>query len=144
MGSLVTPLRTNRSWTAIVIEDEPLIAIDCETLLRQMGADDVAWVTTIEDAETAIAKRPPTVAIVDLYIGHGKTNSLIEYMHSIGIKILIYSGAAREEFTIGDDYAYTFLSKPCLEKRFSSAITDLLAANDTSSVKTAWRKNMMR
>jgi two-component SAPR family response regulator len=54
---------------ALVVEDQFLIALDMEVMLRALGAPAVDLVAGIADALAVIERAPPDFAIVDLNLG---------------------------------------------------------------------------
>ena len=58
---------------ALVVEDQFLIALDMEVMLRALGTRDVDLASGIVDALAAIERAPPDFAILDLKLGTGTT-----------------------------------------------------------------------
>jgi two-component SAPR family response regulator len=54
---------------ALVVEDHFLIALDMEVMLRELGVRMVDLANCIGDALTAIERKPPDFAILDLKLG---------------------------------------------------------------------------
>lgn len=55
----------------LIIEDDPVVALDLELAFQGYGLDDVRTCKSIEDADREITLRAPKVAIVDLAIDCG-------------------------------------------------------------------------
>ena len=53
----------------LLVEDEPLIAIDGDDMLRAMGVDDVVWVRTVAEGMNALDTNPFHAALLDLRLG---------------------------------------------------------------------------
>ena len=54
---------------ALLVEDEPLIAIDTQDTLRAFGVDEVVWARNIAEAEAAIETDTFQLALLDLRLG---------------------------------------------------------------------------
>jgi len=53
----------------LLVEDEPLIAIDTQDTLRAFGVDEVVWARNITEAEAAIETGTFHVVLLDLRLG---------------------------------------------------------------------------
>ena len=53
----------------LLVEDEPLIAIDAEDMLRHMGVETVVWARNVADAMAATDASTFHAALLDLRLG---------------------------------------------------------------------------
>ena len=75
------------------VEDEPLIAMDAEAMLQELGCQDVVVVMTFEDARSAIEDGRFDLAIMDINLGGGKTSlPLVAPLKTKGTKVVLASG----------------------------------------------------
>ena len=83
-------------FTALVVEDEPLIALDTEDMLRELGASDVRIIDHIEDARAQLAEARYGVVVFDLDLGGVSTEALVTDYAARGHKAIVVSGSDRE------------------------------------------------
>jgi DNA-binding response OmpR family regulator len=69
----------------LLVEDEPLIALDAQDTLREGGADDVVWARTVAEAEAAIAAGGLDAAILDLRLGSDSSLPLAQKLTALGV-----------------------------------------------------------
>lgn len=77
----------------LILEDEPLIAMDVEQLCREQGAADVVIMRTLAETGSAsdLAKRFD-VAILDLMLGETSTVDFAGELWGSGLPFVISSG----------------------------------------------------
>jgi CheY-like chemotaxis protein len=63
-----------KNYRVLYVEDEPLIAMDGEAMLRELGFDDILVVLTYADAEAAIEREHFDLALMDVNLGGGRTS----------------------------------------------------------------------
>lgn len=111
----------------LLVENEPLIAMDVEDMLRSAGYADVSHVVSIEDAMAWLGRQTPAVAILDLMVRDGATTPLAQLFSHAGTPFLVYSGLGRTEVarsSVFDDAIW--LSKPCTQSDLVLAIEQAL------------------
>ena len=111
----------------LVVENEPLIAMDVEDMLRSAGYADVSHVVSVADALRWLGARSPAVAILDLMVRDGATTSLAQLLRKAGTPFLVYSGLAPSDVqrsAVFDDAIW--LSKPCTQTELMLAIEKTL------------------
>ena len=79
-------------FTALVVEDEPLIALDTEDMLRAMGASEVAIADDFEAARAQVRGGRYGVVLFDLDLSGVSTVPLIEACVADGGKAVVLSG----------------------------------------------------
>ena len=96
--------------TALIIEDEALIALDLQTELQGLGFDVVGVARTGAEAVALLRNGAPDIAIVDLMLnGDASGARLAETLSARGVRVLIVSGGdARQAAESG----HAFLPKP--------------------------------
>jgi CheY-like chemotaxis protein len=60
--------------TILILEDEVLVSIVMEDLLREMGASEVLVAADAAGALAILAATPPDIAILDVHLGFGGTS----------------------------------------------------------------------
>lgn len=76
----------------LIIEDEPLIAIDLEGALLKLRVQVAGIATTPDDAVRAVADPQVTAAIVDLWLGGRSVRDAIVALVNRGLPFVFYSG----------------------------------------------------
>jgi DNA-binding response OmpR family regulator len=105
-------------WTLLILEDEPLIRVDIEEMLREAGHAAIS-VETLEKARAALAERLPDLAILDALLPDGDTFALARELLARGVAVVFVTGYASG---IPEDLA----ACPLVEKPFTEE--DLMAA----------------
>jgi CheY-like chemotaxis protein len=106
------------NWTFLILEDEPLIRIDIEEMVREARCATIA-VDTLEKAHAALAGRRPNGAILDVLLAVGDSFALARELLAAGIAVIFVTGYAAG---IPPDLSPC----PVVEKPFSAE--DLMAA----------------
>ena len=78
--------------SVLLVEDEALIGIDAEDMLRGCGVEDVVLVSSYEDAKAQIDARRFDLAIFDLDLDGVSSLPLVEALAASGVPIVVASG----------------------------------------------------
>jgi CheY-like chemotaxis protein len=119
-------MNANLSPTAIVVDDEILIALTMEDLLRDLGYD-VLSLRSIDEAIEAIERVPVSLAILDLQVGRQITSSLAEKCELKGIPFAFCTGSDRSRLDGRFDHV-PFIGKPFLDSDVKEIISSLSKA----------------
>lgn len=115
----------------LAVEDETLIALDLEDMLRGSGARDVIVARSLDEVEQAIASADDIdVAIINLDPGAeaGADLRTAKTVEASGIPFLFATGADRA--AAGDAFSGAiFVSKPYTREIIVSAVLETLARN---------------
>ncbi|MEZ5819015.1 MAG: response regulator [Hyphomicrobiaceae bacterium] len=77
----------------LYVEDEPLIAMDAEAMLHELGCEEIVIAMTFEDARAAIQDNQFDLAIMDINLGGGKTSlPLVAPLRRAGTGVVLASG----------------------------------------------------
>ena len=114
-------------WTALVVEDDAIIAFDFEDRLASLGASDIRIARDVEHALEIARDMRPTVALVDWRLGESTSAALAENLVRSGVKVAIVSGSSRWETRFPGDEDVIFLTKPLSDEALEKALTTLLA-----------------
>ncbi|TBW40377.1 response regulator [Siculibacillus lacustris] len=128
-------------WTALLVEDEALIAASTEALLFELGATEVRWATTVEEAERQIETEAPTIAVVDWFVGRRTAEPLVNRLADQGVGILLLTGASPEDIVRPADAEILVLGKPARDAAVAEAIRRLLrrGPEDFAVTDRRWR-----
>jgi DNA-binding response OmpR family regulator len=77
--------------TALLLEDEVLIAMDVEQALGEAGFN-VSTVLSCADAETWLQARRPDLVIVDIKLRDGPSDTIVTGLVKDGIPFIVHSG----------------------------------------------------
>jgi DNA-binding response OmpR family regulator len=107
----------------LVVEDEPLIALDIAEALGAAGAICLTM-NTLKEALDAVERPGIKGAIVDCALKDGDTTSLCERLNERGIPFMIYSGFSKTGR--GACAAAPHLEKPATEAQLVTAMVNLI------------------
>lgn len=114
-----------RGQTLLVVEDQLIIALDLEMLLRQQGAADVHIVGTATDALKLIASTPPDAAVLDVNLGSSTSFPVAHELMRLGVPFIFATGYGKEV-----DFPAEFRTVPLVGKPYCAAvIRDALVAS---------------
>jgi CheY-like chemotaxis protein len=102
------------SLQVLVLEDEPLLLMDIQYLLGEMGLASVTACPTVEAAIDAVQKQHFDVALLDVMIGPQTAVALALDLHGRGTAIGFVSG------TDGDFLPDGLRSRPLLRKPYTA------------------------
>jgi len=115
----------------LVVEDEPLIALDIETALRRAGAR-VITANTLRRAIVLVEEDGLSGAIVDHALRDGDSSQLCERLQERAVPFVIYSGYSD---TKGACAKAPHLPKPANPDELVEKIADLLAGTATGHLR---------
>lgn len=107
----------------LVIEDEPLVALDVVEALEKAGAA-VLLTDTVKLALVAVERPGISGAIVDRALSDGDASPICERLHERGIPFVIYSGY--DPTGRGACALAPHLEKPATEMQLVTAVVDLI------------------
>jgi DNA-binding response OmpR family regulator len=84
----------------LVVEDEPLIALDISASLQDAGAE-VVRAANVENALAAIAAHRCSAAVLDYWLGGESGRAVARRLKEKHVPFLYYSGRALDDFTTG-------------------------------------------
>ena len=93
----------------LVIEDEPLIALDLSASLRDAGAR-VVQAANVESALAAIEAHACSAAVLDFWLGVETGRAVARRLKEKRVPFLYYSGRALDDLTTGS--GAPVISKP--------------------------------
>lgn len=105
-----------KKWSSLevlVLEDEPLLLLDVQDMLQELGVGSVVACPTVEAAARAVDLAAFDVALLDVMIGSQTATTLAQDLQARGTAIGFVSG------TEGDFLPDTLKSRPLLRKPYT-------------------------
>lgn len=112
----------------LVVEDQFVIALDMEQMLRALGAGVIDLVTTTPDALAAIAQAPPDLAILDVKLETETTVPIAEALQARAIPLIFVSGYGDLNAVPLSLRGTALLRKPVDRAALADILSQLLAA----------------
>lgn len=120
--------------TALVLDDEMLIALDVEAMLFDLGYADVMVVPSVGEALDYLNNEKPDVAVIDYHVRGKNCEAVAGALRSLGVPTIIHSGSSFDHDYHGPFFAdFPWLAKPSSREHLASA---LAAAIDQSKLTT--------
>lgn len=113
----------------LVIEDEPLIAIDVAQAFEDAGAT-VVVTRTLAAALVAVEDNAISAAIVDHALGDGDSSEICQRLNERSVPFVTYSGFAHLDGACADA---THVNKPASPSVLVATVTGLLASRPISN-----------
>jgi DNA-binding NtrC family response regulator len=113
------PLLNGRS--ILIVEDEPLVALDIETALKDAGAS-VTIAQSARQALGAVEADGLSAAVLDHRLGDGDSDELRKRLKARGVPFLVYSGYP----DIGGTADIVVVSKPAKTETLLLVLEKLL------------------
>ena len=112
--------RERRIRRILIVEDEPLVAFDNETMLLDADYEVVATVDTYAGAAAAIAEHAIDLVLTDLALnGEGNGADVARAAGTKGIPVLLVTGNCTEE---AESLVLGCLAKPYSERMLLNAL----------------------
>lgn len=110
----------------LIVENEPLIAMDLEYALDQAGYTTELR-TTLRDAIDWLSSHTPAAAVLDIGLKDSSSEALAEVLNSESVPFVVYSAADKSEVSEAFSDA-TWIPKPSGGAEVAKAIDDCLLA----------------
>lgn len=121
--------------TVLLLEDEVIIAIDIEDMLREHGAVIGASIDNCAEALIWLSNNKPDIAIVDPRLKDGSCGRVVHQLIARNIPFVVYSG---DTYGAGsDDAAFQQgiqLGKPSKPEEVVAAMVSALSNRTTSPI----------
>ena len=76
----------------LVVEDQFIIALDCEDMLLELGAKKVEVCANVREALVCLDRTMPDVAILDVNLGEGTSQEVAERLQAAGVPFVFATG----------------------------------------------------
>lgn len=124
----VAEIDEETATTVLVIEDEPLIAMQLESLVTELGHQVVATATTRSQAVEAFREHVPGLVLADIQLADASSGiDAVEEILAIGDVPVVFITAYPERLLTGERPEPTYLvTKPFREETVRTAISQAL------------------
>ena len=119
-------MRDRLSMTVLLLEDQPLIAIDTEAMLRRVGFVNIVHLASVPQAHAWVSGSRPDLAVIEVSLQGEPSATVAEHLAYENVPFLVYSGANRS--FVGDQILHDarWLSKPSEPELLDTEIMHLL------------------
>jgi DNA-binding response OmpR family regulator len=126
-----TAISGSEPLRVLLLEDDPLIALDLETFLRDLGAEVVIAAGATEPALRVALTTPLDAALLDIQVGDGFGGiDLGRQLKTLGIAIIFISGFVgllQERPEARDLHPYAWFGKPFQPRALAKTLRRLAA-----------------
>lgn len=116
----------------LIVEDEPLLAMDVADQLTDAGFEVVGPATSVADALNLLAQRGCDVAVLDVHLGHENSEAVALALKSKDTPFIVLSGNSQKHFPPGFQGA-PFLSKPISPPTLAGLLRAILGPADQTA-----------
>ncbi|MGO4352759.1 HWE histidine kinase domain-containing protein [Rhizobium sp. RAF36] len=117
--------------SVLLVEDQSLIAMDTEELLRSIGAEEVSIAANVATALKILTEGSPDCAVLDLNLGSSTSEEVAKELEKRGIPYVFATGY-RDGVHIPADFAtIPVVRKPVSQAALSSAVGTALGIGPT-------------
>lgn len=116
------PDGSGRPADVLIVEDDPIIAIDFEDRLLGFGVTAVRTVGSVAQALDAIAKQAPDFALLDVELIREKSFAIAERLIALKIPFVFVTGYGAEASIPLEFAGHPRLQKPCSSDALEAAL----------------------
>ena len=127
----VAEIERESATSVLIIEDEPLISMQLEDLVKSLGHEICGTAATRTQAQEVVAQKTPGLVLADIQLADGSSGlDAVDDILSIGSVPVIFITAYPERLLTGDRPEATYLvTKPFQEATVRAAISQALFFN---------------
>lgn len=115
---------------ALVLEENPVVAMDTADLLAEMGASPSLGVSTIAEAQAFLDRTTPQLVILDANVGQQSAAPLARGLSARGVPYLLVSGSGGADLRAAGFPPAPLLEKPFDARQLRQALSRLLECGD--------------
>ncbi|WP_375308961.1 response regulator [Bradyrhizobium sp. A11] len=120
--ALLVPDGTGRPADVLIVEDDPIIAIDFEDRLLGFGVAVVRTVGSVAQALGAIVERAPDFALLDVELIRETSFAVAERLLALNIPFVFVTGYGAEARIPPEFSGQPRLQKPCSSDALEAAL----------------------
>ena len=124
------------STSVLIIEDEPLISMQLEDLVKSLGHEVFATAATRTQAQEAVSNGKPGLVLADIQLGDGSSGlDAVDDILELGDVPVVFITAYPERLLTGDRPEPTYLvTKPFREQTVRSTMSQALFFNSSKPI----------
>ena len=132
----ITEIDREATTSVLIIEDEPLISMQLEDLVKSLGHEVFATAATRTQAQEAIANGTPGLVLADIQLADGSSGlDAVDDILALGDVPVVFITAYPERLLTGDRPEPTYLvTKPFREQTVRTAISQALFFNSSGPI----------
>ena len=116
-------MASNAFHTVLLVENEPLIAMDLEGMLLSAGAANIHHAISSRDALDWLDGSKADLVILDLFVSDGSSIPVAERLRVQGTPFVVYSGHAHDSAPSAAAFGNAvWLRKPCTQSELVAAV----------------------
>lgn len=128
-------MNAKQEKTALIVEDEPLIVLELEETLQELGYNEVVAYSNVNEAMAWLEGALPAIAIIDYHIRNEVADELILALSASAVPIVIYSGRLVDPDVDSDILmGCEWLTKPADERMLALAISRACGLADHANI----------
>ncbi|WP_379922518.1 response regulator [Erythrobacter sp. R86502] len=133
VADAIADIEREQTTTVLIIEDEPLIAMQLEDLVTSIGHSVSGTAATRSQAREAVAQTMPGLVLADIQLADGSSGlDAVDDILTVGSMPVIFITAYPERLLTGDRPEPTYLvTKPFQEATVRAAISQALFFGST-------------
>jgi CheY-like chemotaxis protein len=112
----------------LIVEDDPIIALDFEDMILDFGVKTVRAVGNVATALAAIAARPPDFALLDVGLAREKSFAVAEQLEVLRIPFLFVTGYGADASVPAALAGRPRLGKPCTADALQAALRQAMGS----------------
>ena len=111
--------------TALVVEDNVIIAMETEDLLSGLGFDRIVVASTVTGAMNEIEAHPVSVAVLDINLGSETSAPIAKKLRELGVPYVVASGYGENDSIAKDFGEMPIITKPFSQRDLQDALNRL-------------------
>ena len=127
MNDNMSNLAPSRPFHAIIVEDDMLVMLDIEEILKSLGVSQVSCATTSENALNLLQINTPDFVLMDYHLGKTNSLALAWKLHKLQVPFAFVTGAVTPQGMPEDFASIPVVAKPFSESDIGNVVERLLA-----------------
>ncbi len=108
----------------LVVEDDAILLMELEMILRDAGADVVGACRTVKDALAIVHNKPVAVAVLDVRIGGDTIAPVVRQLSKHGTPFLFYTGQLGRDPALAEWPGCRIVAKPAPGRTIVAAVAE--------------------
>lgn len=122
ISAMIDGLSDGIPGDVLIVEDDPIIALDFEDTVLRIGAKTVRSASTVTRALQLIEERAPDFALLDIGLVREKSFAVAERLEALGIPFAFVTGYGTEAAMAAAFAQTPRLPKPCPADALAAAL----------------------